>query len=177
MKILKKLLRILLLLIVVLLVISFFLPSKYRVERSELIEAKPAAIFEHLNTLTKWPEWTAWTVARYPDMNVSFEGPEAGVGAIYQWSGKSSGNGVLKITRSEPEQGVWFDLDFEQGKYLSKGAILMQPSGDSVKVTWSNEGELGLNPMRRYFGLVMDRMMGPDFEKGLQNLAEKVEGK
>jgi hypothetical protein len=31
--------------------------------------------------------------------------------------------------------------------------------------------------MDRYFSLLMDKMTGPDFEEGLRNLKQKVEGK
>jgi hypothetical protein len=38
-----------------------------------------------------------------------------------------------------------------------------------------NEGDLGRNPINRYFGLFMGRMLGGDFEKGLSNLKSKAE--
>jgi hypothetical protein len=34
---------------------------------------------------------------------------------------------------------------------------------------------LGWSPINRYFGLMMDGMMGPDLEKGLTNLKDRVE--
>ncbi len=177
MKALKKIVLAVLLIPIVLILVSLFLPSKYRVERRVTMNAKPGAIFAQINTLKQWPEWTAWTVAKYPDMKVSFIGPEAGVGAGYSWEGKSSGRGTLKITRSEQDKAVGYDLDFENGKYLSKGAITLEPAAESVSVGWSNEGDLGWNPVSRFFGLFMDKMMGPDFEEGLRNLQKKVEAK
>lgn len=177
MKALKKVVLIVLLIPIALVIVSLFLPSTYRVERRVTMSARPAAVFPHINTLKQWPEWTAWTVAKYPDMKMSFTGPEVGVGASYSWEGQSTGRGTLKITRSEPERGIGYDLDFENGKYVSKGAITLEPSGESVSVTWSNEGDLGWNPVSRFFGLFMDKMMGPDFEEGLRNLQKKVEVK
>jgi len=155
--------------------IGFCLPDKYRVERRVLIDAPPTAIFPAINTLKEWPTWTAWTVERYPDMKVSFSGPAAGVGARYTWEGKSTGHGELQLTRSDPAKGITFDLEFGHGKYISVGTIEMSPEASGTKVTWTNEGELGLNPINRYFGLMMDKMMGPDFQKGLDNLKRKVE--
>jgi effector-binding domain-containing protein len=37
-------------------------------------------------------------------------------------------------------------------------------------VSWIDEGDLGYNPIARYMGLFMGKMMGPDFEKGLAKL-------
>jgi hypothetical protein len=42
-------------------------------------------------------------------------------------------------------------------------------------VTWSNAGELGYNPVNRWFGLLMDNFMGRDFEEGLRNLKTQAE--
>jgi hypothetical protein len=174
---LKKAILAVLLIPIALVIVSFLLPSTYRVERRVTMNAKPAVVFTHLNNLKQWPEWTAWTVAKYPDMKVSFAGPEAGVGASYSWEGKSSGRGTLKITRSEPDKSIGYNLDFENGKYVSNGAIMLEPTGESVTVIWSNEGNLGWNPVSRFFGLFMDKMMGPDFEDGLRDLQKMVEAR
>jgi hypothetical protein len=177
MKALKRIVLIVLLIPIALVIVSLFLPSTYRVERRVTISARPGDIFPLINTLKQWPEWTAWTVAKYPDMKISFTGPESGVGAGYQWEGKSSGQGTLKLTKSEADKSIGYDLDFENGKYLSRGAITLEPSGESVTVIWSNEGDLGWNPVSRFFGLFMDKMMGPDLEEGLRNLQQRVQTK
>jgi hypothetical protein len=183
MRALKKIILAVLLIPIVLVIVSLFLPSKYRVERRVTISAKPGAVFPYINTLKRWPEWTAWTVANYPGMKIGFDyfaGPEAGVGASYIWEDKSTkhtGPGTLKITSSKPDKGISYDLDFENRTYVSKGVITLEPSGEAVTVIWSNEGNLGWNPVSRFFGLFMDKMMGPDFEEELRNLQKRVEAK
>lgn len=177
MKVFKKVVFVLVALVAVFLVVGFFLPGSYRVERSIVIRCKPDAIFAKVNTLKHWPEWTAWTVARFPDMKLTFTGPEAGVGAVYSWAGKTSGSGTLKITKSEPGKFIAYDLDFEHGKYLSKGEISFVAEGEMIAVKWANSGDLGENPVNRWFGLLLDRMMGPDLQAGLENLKKQAEGK
>lgn len=177
MRILMKTLLVIVALVVIAAVVGFFLPSSYKVERSASIKAKPDVVFPYLNNLKRWPEWTAWTKERFPDMSIAFAGPEAGVGATYSWEGESVGRGTLKITGSEPGKSIDYDLDFDGGKYLSKGTLKLAEEGDVVKVTWTNEGALGNNPVNRYFGLLMDKFLGPDFEAGLKNLQKQVEPK
>jgi polyketide cyclase/dehydrase/lipid transport protein len=177
MKPLKKVLLVILLIPVVLVIISFFLPSSYSVRRSVSIQAKPETVFALINSLKRWPEWSAWTVARYPDMKTTYSGPDAGTGSAMAWEGKASGNGSMKITSSDPAKGITYDLDFEHGRYLSKGDLTFQPSGDSLTLTWINSGNLGWNPVSRLFGLLMDKMMGGDMETGLKNLQKAAEGK
>src|SRR5262245_4019430 len=98
MKVLKRIGIVLIVLAILVVGVAYLLPGHYRVERSVVMKAKPEAVFPHVNTLKTWPEWTAWTTAKYPDMKVKFEGPESGVGATYSWDGQSTGKGLLKLT-------------------------------------------------------------------------------
>ena len=69
MKTLKKIILAVLLIPILLVVVSLFLPAQYRVERTATINARPDAVFAQINTLKQWPEWTAWTVAKwYPSL-------------------------------------------------------------------------------------------------------------
>ena len=176
MKLLVKLLLGLVALVVLLLVIGFFLPGSYRVERSATINAKPEKIFPLINSLKRWPDWSAWNTTRYPDMTYNYTGPETGVGAESAWTGKSSGTGKMKLTKSDPAKGIEYDLDFENGQYLSTGALSFEPAGESTKVVWTTQGDLS-GPVGHWMGLCMDRFMGPDFETGLANLKAKAEAK
>lgn len=177
MKLLKKLLLAVMVIPIAIILLSLFLPSKYRVERTVVMRAKADAVYAYVNTLKNWPDWTAWTTNKYPDMKYSFSGPESGVGATYHWEGQSSGSGALKLIRVEPGQRLDYELNFENGKHVSTGAIVIEPEGESLKVTWFNEGSLGWNPVSRIFGLLMDGMMGPDFEEGLRKLQQRFESK
>ncbi|HEX5104392.1 MAG TPA: SRPBCC family protein [Pirellulaceae bacterium] len=159
-------------------VVPFALPSRYRVVRTVTINAPPAAIHPSVNTLKEWPKWSAWTTERYPDMKITYFGPESGVGAIDEFEGDSLGvHGKFEITKSDPDEGIEYRLDFDDGNYVSTGGIKYTPQGAGTNVTWSNEGELGMNPISRWCNALgmMDKMMGPDFETGLANLKKKVE--
>ena len=48
---------------------------------------------------------------------------------------------------------------------------------DKVKnlITWVMNGNAGMNPVFRWFGLFMDKMVGPDFDAGLKNLKKLAE--
>jgi len=177
MKILKTILIAVGLLLLVLILASQFLPSKYHVERSVVIAAKAEAIYPWINNLKKWPEWSAWTTAKDPTLVYSYEGPEEGVGAISKWDAKKMGEGSMKVTASEPGKLVKFDLSFDHGKYLSTGTFTFEPDSGGTKVTWSMDGNVSRNPMDRFFSLMMDSMVGKDFEEGLGNLKKKAEGK
>jgi hypothetical protein len=168
------------LLALVVFIVPFGLPAQYHVERSVTINAQPAAIHPSVETPKEWPKWSAWTTEKYPDMKITYSGPDSGVGAIDEFEGESlGGGGKFEITKSHPDEGIEYKLEFHQGSSVmpSAGGIKYAKDGEGTKVTWTNEGELGLNPIARWcnaFGL-MDSMMGPDFETGLAGLKKKVE--
>lgn len=172
---------ILALLAMVVFVVPFGLPARYNVVRTIDINAEPADIHPAVNTLKEWPKWSAWTTEKYPDMKITYSGPESGVGAIDEFEGESvGGHGKFEITQSDPDEGIEYTLDFDHGTYVSTGAIKYTPAeAGGTTVTWSNGGELGWNPLSRWCGALglMDSMMGPDFETGLANLKQLVEKK
>ena len=47
--------------------------------------------------------------------------------------------------------------------------------GNATRVTWTNNGDVGGNPVKHYLAVMMDRMVGPDFEAGLANLKALAE--
>ena len=57
----------------------------------------------------------------------------------------------------------------------STGALTMEPDGPATRITWAMSGDVGGNPLKHYLALVMDRMVGPDFEAGLANLKTLAE--
>ena len=84
------------------------------------------------------------------------------------------GNGTLRINASDPDKGIEYDLSF--GELQSRGAVAFEAANGTTTVAWTVEGELGTNPLTRYFALLMDRFMGPDLEEGLSKLKRLVEG-
>lgn len=153
-------------------VVGFFLPAHARVERRLVMRATPTALFPLLATLKRWPEWTAWNTNRFPDMTMHFEGPDSGVGATMIASGKSSGDGTVKITEADPASGITYTLDFNHGAQLFTGAIRFTNAADGLLVTWTLDAELGRNPLKRWAGLALGTLMGGDMEKGLANLQQ-----
>ena len=163
-------------LLAVALLISFLLPSSFTVTRSVVIDAPPAEIHPYIESLRQWPDWTAWNNDTYPDLEYSYEGAETGVGAIQKWTDPKMGGGRLEITQSSESEGIKFTLKFEQSPEPLIGSISYQPTDQGgTRVTWTGRGDLGSNPIARYFGLMMDSMIGTDYESGLRKLKVLVE--
>jgi uncharacterized protein YndB with AHSA1/START domain len=175
MKWLKRALLALLILAVVFLCVGFLLPAHYRVERSMTINSKPETVYPIISDLKTWNKWTALNDRRYPDMKQNFSGSVAGTGAKMDWDGKSVGPGAIEITNSAPKDGIEYTLSMNNGQFQSNGAIKMKIVNGGVQVTWSDEGDIGMNPVNRYVALFLDHFVGSDFEQGLNNLKNATE--
>jgi hypothetical protein len=88
---------------------------------------------------------------------------------------KSEGNGEMEFTRSDAPKLLEYKLYFPDFESRSSGELVLQPQANVTRVTWSNRGDLGNNPMMRWMGLAMDKMVGSDFDAGLKNLKAMVE--
>lgn len=156
--------------IALLVIVSFLLPKTYKVERSVVIKSSPDNIFRLTSNFQQWHLWVPWTKEVDSTAVFIMTGEPAQVGTSWKWDGKVLGNGEMIVSELMPGELVAYDLAFNKGQYKSKGKIIIENQGDSCKVSWIDDGDLGYNPMSRYMGLFMDRMMGPDFEKGMAKL-------
>ena len=57
----------------------------------------------------------------------------------------------------------------------ARAAFTLEPSGTGTLVTWTLVADMGLNPVGRWMGLMMDRWVGTDYERGLINLRRVAE--
>lgn len=154
---------------------GYLLPKQVAVERSALIESDPATIFEYVNNLKKFHSWSPWADMD-PNMQLEFSGPERGVGASMGWSSNvpQVGNGVQTIVVSEQDKRVVTSLEFD-GQTGGEAEFDLVPEGRETKVTWRFRADFGGNPIARYFGLVLDDMLGDHYAKGLEKLEHMVE--
>jgi len=176
MKILKNVLIGLIVLVAVLVVIGFLLPSSAHVERSAVIEAPPSTVFALANSFKRFNEWSPWAQIDPDGTSYTYEGPARGVGAKMSWQSANPkvGNGSQEITASQPNQRVESHLDFgDQGTATAYFALA--PEGAGTHVTWGLDAPFGANPIGRYFGLFMDGMVGPEYERGLASLKTLAE--
>ena len=154
---------------------AYLLPRNVVVERQITIDAAPGDIYPHINSLQAFVAWSPWQ-DRDPDMVVEFSGPEAGVGNVMVWQSdqRDVGNGRQEITAVLENEEVRTALDF--GDMGTAEAWWTLAEGDSgTTVTWGLDADMGNTPMGRWMGLMMDGMVGGDYDAGLLNLKTLVE--
>jgi len=159
--------------VALLIVIGLMLPSAPRVERQVQIQAPPATVFALVNDFRQINKWSPW-VDTDPNALYTISGPPRGVGATLTWDGHTAGQGSQVIIESEPSFRVVSKLDLgSPGQTTGTFEFLQTEKG--TLVIWSFESDFGFNLVGRYFGLMLDGIVGPDYEKGLQNLKTMAE--
>ena len=153
-------------------------PSGFRVSRSISIAAPPESVFGHVNELRQWEHWSPWEKID-PSMKRIFEGPPSGVGAVYRWDGNNQvGAGSNTIVESQPNELVRFRLEMLR-PYVGSNDVdfTFQPESDGTKVTWTMVGNLNFITKIMDLVLGMDKMVGSQFQDGLNQLKAVAENK
>ncbi len=158
--------------VVILLLVGFFLPKNVKIERTATINAKPEAVYALLNDLTTYDKWMPWNQLD-PQWKVEYSPQTSGAGAWYKWDSKNDkvGKGQLSIIESNPGDKVVAELKFEGFSEPSASGWILKPAGTGTELTWYMNSNIGNSAIYRWMGIFMDKMMGPQFEKGLQNIA------
>lgn len=171
----KKFIFIVLALIALLLVIAWTRPDTYTVERTRQISASPQQLYGLVGDFSQWPRWSPWEQLD-PNMQRVLSTPASGVGASYDWSGnQEAGKGRMQIRSAKPYSGLEISLNFiEPMESNNTMEFAFTPQGDSTLVTWTMVGQHNFASKIMSVFMSFDRLIGKDFDKGLDNLAREA---
>ena len=132
-------------------------------------------MFPELNSMRAFHAWSPWSDID-PQTQYTFEGPDQGVGSRMLWSSGNErvGQGSQEITESVPEREVVTRLQFgDQGSGVAR--FVLEPEGQATRVRWLFHTEFGWDLFSRYVGLLLDSMIGVQYDKGLKSLQQRIE--
>jgi uncharacterized protein YndB with AHSA1/START domain len=176
MKIALAILVVIVAIIVAILAIAMMRPNKISVSRTALIKAQPQIVFALINDFRNWPQWAPQD-KEDSKLFRTYGGQSQGVGASSEWKGKdSSGAGSMTIVRSQPYEEIEVNVDFQRPFIAHNvNTFKLTPVDSGTQISWAMEGTNVF--MMRLMNVFVspDRMIGPHFESGLQNLKAVAE--
>jgi polyketide cyclase/dehydrase/lipid transport protein len=176
-KILLWLAAIIAILVVGFVVVVAMQPDDFRIARSATMAAPAEKVFAQVNDFHKWDAWSPW-IKLDPGAKSTFEGPTAGEGAIFRWSGNDAiGEGSMTIIESRPSEQIRLRLEFTRPMQdVADTTFTFEPAGDQTKVTWIMSGK-NEDFVSKAVCLVMnmEKMVGSKFEEGLASMKATVE--
>lgn len=145
--------------------------ATYEVHRSITIDADPTAVYPRIADFRQWDAWSPWEKLD-PNMTKTYTGPESGTGASYLWEGnRKVGEGSMTITGAEPDRRVTIDLQFlKPFKSRSETVLALEPVDGKTRVDWTMAGVHTMMSRLICIFRPMDKLVGPDLEKGLAKL-------
>ena len=156
--------------------------SAYHVERKLDVAAAADVVFAVLNDLRQFSGvlvmFGSTLEKNDPNMQNVFEGPAAGVGQSWAWSGKKAGQGSLTIESSVPGQKVTMKLVFVKPMASTASVVLtLAPNPNGSSVTWSMAGNHIVIAKVLGMFMNMDKMLANDIDKGLVELKTVAEAR
>ena len=170
-------LYILITLVVIVLVLGMIAPKEYQVQRSTTIKLPLAKVYDYLKYLKNQDEWSPWQ-RRDPNMKKEFKGIDGQPGFTSVWEGnKDVGSGEQELTNLVENHRIESQLRFLKPFKSTSDAFIEVESidEDATKVTWGFMGKNAFPMNIMMLFMSMDKMVGKDFEEGLNNLKERLE--
>jgi Tfp pilus assembly protein PilV len=151
-------------------------PSTYHVERSASIAAPADSVYARMADFHRWNDWSPWAKLD-PAMKTDYSGAESGTGAVYHWTGNDKvGEGRMTLTEAEAPNRIAIRLEFiKPFASVSATTFTLSPEAGGTHVVWAMDGHHNFISKAMCLVTSMDKMLGPDFEKGLATLKSTSE--
>jgi len=139
MKFVRILLIGLLAFVAIYLVLCFTGPKKFETSKSISINADAATVYSVVSDFNKWPQWSPWQ-KRDSLMKNTVTGAPSTVGHKMDWISESEGSGSLTIDEVLVNQKVTTSLKMVDWDAISHASFIIEPAGDSTRLTWTMDG-------------------------------------
>lgn len=164
--------------VVLLLVIGFFVKKDYAVGVDVVVNKSKTAVFDYLRLLKNQNKFSIWA-SMDPNMKTEFRGTDGTEGFVSAWDSevKNVGKGEQEILKIVEGERVDYEIRFMRPfkstswAYITTAAV----SENQTRVHWEFNGKMKYPTNLMLLFMNMEKMVGNDLEKGLQNLKTILE--
>jgi hypothetical protein len=159
--------------IVLLLIIGLFVKKDYSVAKEIIVNKSKSVVFEYLKFLKNQNKFSVWT-SMDPNMKTEYRGTDGTEGFVSAWESenKNVGKGeqeILKIVNGERiDYEIRFIKPFASTSWANM--IVASANENQTRVHWEFTGKMKYPTNLTLLFMNMEKMVGNDLEKGLQNL-------
>lgn len=153
------------------LLVAYFLPRKFEVKSSIVVDRPNSQVFNFICKLKNQQHFAPWQ-KKDPDLKIQYSGIDGEVGFRYQWQSTEFTSGEVTITQVEPNKRVqmisYLD-EFNTMAYAEFNTTSINPK--QTKVEWSTRGEVDY-PMNIF---LLGYEFQPIYDDGLRRLKLHLE--
>jgi len=166
-------------LIVLVLLLAAIVKKGYGVERSIVVDKSLEETFYFISSIETQDSWSKWANID-PDIKKQYVGTDRTVGFTSKWESehKNVGAGEQEIKKLIPNQRMETEMRFLKPMrsvaygYFNTVAV----NENQTKVSWGFTGNFPYPFNVMMLVMDMEKMLGKDFEEGLENMKKKIEG-
>lgn len=149
-------------------------PNNYEVVRTRIIDANSSLIYDTVLEYKTWATWSSW-IEKKPNTKITYSEQTNGIGGSYSWEDDDGFGNMKTITAKSStfiEQSMQFD-NYEPSKVTWD---FITTDKGKTKVSWTIRGDNVPFGFKLYalFSGGFDKMIGPDFQRGLEKLDSLV---
>ena len=175
MRIVRKILFAIVILFGLILIIALFVDGTIDVKREVTIKKGNQEVFDYIRLLKNQKNFSYWETID-PEMKRKYKGTDGEVGSIYSWDSqnKDAGQGEQEIKKITNGKRIDVELRFIRPFEATNQCYFLTQSlpENKTKVTWGF-----MKYPINFFCLFMDmdKKIGTDLQKGLDNLKQVLE--
>lgn len=164
--------------LLLLLIIGMFVKKEYTVSREVIVNKPKTVVYDYIRLLKNQNEYSVWATMD-PDMKKEFRGTDGTKGFVSAWDSKNKNVGkgeqeILKIADGDRvDYEIRFIKPFESTSLASMSVVSVTESQTKVQWEFSGKMKYPMNLMLLFMN--MEKMVGNDLNKGLQNLKTILE--
>jgi hypothetical protein len=178
MKILVGIILVLAGIIVLLLIIGFFLRKNYSVGKEVVINKPKTTVFDYLRHLKNQNKFSVWG-SLDPNMKADFRGTDGTEGFVSAWDSdvKNVGKGEQEILKIIDGERIDYEIRFIKPFKSTSWAYIKTTAvaENQTRVLWEFNGKMNYPTNLMLLFMNMEKMVGGDLDKGLQNLKSILE--
>lgn len=164
--------------LVLLLIIGFFLRKEYSAGKDVVINKPKANVFGYLKFLKNQNNFSVWS-SMDPNMKTEFHGTDGTEGFVSAWESevKNVGKGEQETLKIVEGERIDYEIRFiKPFKSTSWAYITTTTVNDNqTSVHWEFNGKMKYPTNLMLLFMNMEKMVGGDLDKGLQNLKSILE--
>ncbi|MCI5043054.1 MAG: SRPBCC family protein [Aquisalinus sp.] len=160
---------------------GFFLDDEVSLTRNILIDAPREQVFDLVADFNNWNEWSPWN-AFDPHAIYDVTGKDRGQRMVWESDHPAIGEGAQTVVFYEPPRMIETRLDLGGwGDGYGAFVLIEDKEKGGTQIYWQYNGEMRrgkpflLKPIHTYYGLFMDEMLAPTYERGLAQLKQLAE--
>lgn len=148
------------------------LPDKRSLKHSVETSHPLRQAFDTLNSFKRFGDWNPLR-QHDPQVVYRLSGPERGAGARLDYQSERSeiGSGSWQIAESVQDQSIRYDVQNAAYGENKHHRVNFTKNNKIVEIDWEYSVEYGWSLPGRYAGFYVDRTVGDDVKRGLNNIA------